>query len=726
MDKKLNRRNFMKSSAVAGGAFMLSFSLPFAGHKLMAEPVKVHEMNAFLKIAKDGTITIMAKNPEIGQGVKTSLPMIIAEELCADWRKVKVIQADLDKRFKGQGAGGSTAINRNWKPLREVGAAAREMLEEAAAKKWGIDKKLCYAKDGVIRNKKNRKKLSFGDLAEIAAQMPVPKNPTLKPDKDFNLVGSFKTGVDNQNLVQGKVTYGMDAKAGKDMVYAMIKRSPVFGGTVVSYDDSEAKKVKGVIKVIAIKEKDTTKSVAVIAKNTWAAIKAKDALKVKWDTKGKEKFNSAGYDKAFRENINKEAKNLRNDGDVDKAFKEAAQVIEGTYTLPFATHSPMEPMNCTASVTKDSCEIWAPTQSPGRAAGIAKKITGLNPAQIKVHMLRSGGGFGRRSNGDFVNETLYLANELKQPVKLVWTREDDTQFGFYRPASQHKMKAAIDKDGKLSAWKIQCSGASVAKYFSPRIPEHRFDIYPDNFPAQFIPNFQMQYTGVETYMPLWFWRAPGHNSTAFVDQSFLDEAAAAAKKDPLKFRLDMLGSDSKDYTYKGHGGPTFNNARLRGVLELAADKAGWNKKTMDKGSAQGIAVHFTFGTYAALVADVSVAADGLVKVNKVVAAVDCGKVVNLSGAKAQIEGGIIDGLSVMMNAEITLKDGAVQQSNFHDYKLLRIKDAPDVEVYFVKSDKDPQGLGEMSLPPLAPAVCNAIFAATGKRVRKLPLKDMKV
>jgi isoquinoline 1-oxidoreductase beta subunit len=345
--------------------------------------------------------------------------------------------------------------------------------------------------------------------------------------------------------------------------------------------------------------------------------------------------------------------------------------------------------------------------------------------QVQVHMLRSGGGFGRRSNGDFVKETVYLANELKQPVKLVWTREDDTRFGFYRPASMHQVKAAIDKDGKLSAWKIHCSGASVARYFSPKMTPHRFDIYPDNFPAQFIPNFQMQYTAVETYMPLWFWRAPGHNTTAFVDQSFLDEVAPAAKKDPLKFRLDLLGSDSKDYQYRGHGGPTFSNARIRGVLELAAEKAGWGKK-MPKGSAQGIAVHFTFGTYTALVADVSVDKEGYVKVHKVVAAVDCGKVVNLSGAKAQIEGGIIDGLSTMMNAEITLKDGAVQQSNFHDYKLLRIKDAPDVEVHFIKSDKDPQGLGEMSLPPLAPAVANAIFSVTGKRVRKLPLKDMKV
>ncbi|WP_299458492.1 molybdopterin cofactor-binding domain-containing protein [uncultured Microscilla sp.] len=723
MEKKLNRRNFIKSSAVAGGAFVLSFSMPW-GNKLMAEPAKVHEMNAFLKIAKDGTITIMAKNPEIGQGVKTSLPMIIAEELCADWRKINVVQADLDSKYGPQGAGGSTAINRHWKPLRKVGATAREMLLEAAAKKWGIDKKLCYAENGTIKNKKNRKKLSFGELAETAAQVPVPKDPALKPDKDFNLVGSFKTGVDNQNLVQGKVTYGLDAQP-KNMVYAMIERSPVFGGTVASYNEAEAKKVKGVLNVIAIKEGSTTQSVAIIAKNTWAAIKARKVLKVKWDTKGNEKHSSDSYDKAFKAAVAKDNKNLRNDGDVDKAFKEANKVLEATYEVPFATHAPMEPMNCTVLVTKDRCEIWAPTQSPGRAASIAKKITGLKAAQIQVHMLRSGGGFGRRSNGDFVKETVYLANELKQPVKLVWTREDDNRFGFYRPASMHKVKAALDKEGRLSAWKIQCAGASVAKFFSPKLAPHRFDIYPDNFPAQFIPNFQMQYTAVDTYMPLWFWRAPGHNTTAFVDQSFLDELAHAAKKDPLKFRLELLGSNNKDYQYKGHGGPTFNNARIRGVLELAAKKAGWGKK-MPKGSAQGIAVHFTFGTYTALVADVSVDKEGYVKVHKVVAAVDCGKVVNMSGAKAQIEGGIIDGLSTMMNAEITLKNGAVQQSNFHDYKLLRIKDAPDVEVHFVKSDKDPQGLGEMSLPPLAPAVGNAIFSATGKRVRKLPLKDMKV
>mgnify|MGYP001122859535 CR=1 FL=1 len=729
-NNKLNRRNFIKTSAVAGGAFVLSFSLPW-GNKLLAEPNKVSEMNAFLKIAKNGDITIVAKNPEIGQGVKTSLPMIIAEELGADWRKINVIQGDLDRKYGRQSAGGSTAINRNWKPLRKVGATAREMLEEAAAKKWGIDKKLCYAENGVIKNKKNRKKLAFGELAEIAASLTVPKNPTLKPDKDFKLVGTFKTGVDNQLLVQGKVTYGLDANPElKDkLVYAVIQKSPVFEGKLVSYDDKEAKKVAGVLKTVSIKglknRRELRDGVAVIGKNTWAAIKGRNALKVKWDTKGNEKYSTPYFDKKFKENVSKDGKVLRNDGDVEKAFKDAAKVIEGTYEIPFASHSPMEPMNCTAWVTDNKCEIWAPTQVPGSALALARKITGLSNNQIKVHILRSGGGFGRRLNADYVSEAVYLAKELKQPVKVVWTREDEIQFDYYRPASMYKMKAAIDKDNNITAWKSHYTGASLAKFFSPTLAGHRFDIYPDNYPAQFISNFQMQYTPTQNHMPLGFWRAPGHNNTAFVDQSFLDEVAAAAGKDTLKFQLELLGKQAKDYKYRGHGGPTFNSGRIKGVLELAAKKANWGKK-MGKRSAQGIAFHFTFGTYVAVVADVSVDTEGYVKVHKVVAAVDCGRVVNQSGAENQISGAIIDGLSMMMNAEITLKNGAVEQSNFHDYKLLRIKDAPDVDVHFVKNDIDPEGLGEMGLPPLPPAVCNAIYKITGKRVRKLPLKDMKV
>ncbi|OJJ22790.1 hypothetical protein BKI52_00110 [marine bacterium AO1-C] len=731
MDNKLNRRNFIKTSAVAGGAFVLSFSLPW-GNKLLAEPTtKVSEMNAFLKIAKDGTITIMAKNPEIGQGVKTSLPMIIAEELGADWRKINVIQADLDKKYGRQSAGGSTAINRNWKPLRKVGATAREMLEEAAAKKWGMDKKQCYVENGFVKNKKNRKKASFGELAEIAAGLTVPKNPTLKPDKDFKLVGTFKTGVDNQNLVQGKVTYGLDARPEikEKMVKAVIQKSPVFQGKLISYDDSEAKKVAGVLKTVKIKGMDNRRElregVAVIGKNTWAAIKGRNALKVKWDTKGNEKYSTPYLDKKFKENVGKEGKVLRNDGDVEKAFKEAAKVIEGTYEIPFASHSPMEPMNCTAWVTDNKCEIWAPTQVPGSALALARKITGLSANQIEVHILRSGGGFGRRLNADYVAEAVYLAKEIKQPVQVVWTREDEIQFDYYRPASMYKMKAAIDKNNNLTAWKSHYTGTSLAQFFSPRLAGHRFDIYPDNYPAQFISNFQMQYTPTENHMPLGFWRAPGHNNTAFADQSFLDEVAVATGKDPLKLQLELLGKAAKDYKYNGHGGPTFNSGRIKGVLELAAKKANWGKK-MPKGSAQGLAFHFTFGTYVAVVADVSVDKEGYVKVHKVVAAVDCGRVVNQSGAENQIAGGVIDGLSMMMNAEITLNKGAVQQSNFHDYKLLRMKDAPAVDVHFVKNDIDPEGLGEMGLPPLPPAVCNAIYKITGKRVRKLPLKDMKV
>lgn len=731
MNNQLNRRTFIKHSAVAGGAFMLSFSLPL-GNQLLAAPTKTYELNSFLKIAKDGTITIISKNPEIGQGVTTSLPMIIAEELEVDWQKVRVETADYDKsKYKGQSAGGSTAVKNNFKPLRKVGATAKAMLIAAAAKKWGIDAKLCYAKQGVVYNKKNRKKLGYGVLAGTATQMPIPKNPTLKNPKDFNLIGTAQKGVNNRDLVQGKLTYGMDAypQLKEKLVFAVVQKCPTLRGKLISYDDSAAKKVAGFIQTVPIRTKDHDEvlrdGVAVVATNTWAAMKARKLLKIKWDTQGNEKHSSASYKQSFKDNLAKQGKTIRNDGDVKQSFAKAAKTLKATYQLPFAAHSPMEPMNCTVNVSDNSCEVWVATQWPSAIVNFAKKTTGLKDNQIKVHLLRAGGGFGRRSNNDYAAEAIMVGHAIKKPVKVVWTREDEIQFDYYRPASMHQLEAALDKDNRLIGWKSHYTGVSLYKYYSGKDERaYRYDLSIYNFPAQLIPNFQLQYTAADTFMPLGWWRAPGHNTTAFVNQSFLDEVAAAAGKDSLKFQLELLGK-AKEYPYKNHGGPTISSGRFKAVLELAAKKANWGKK-MPARSGQGIAAHFTYGTYVAMVADVTVNSDGQVKVKKVTAAVDCGILINESGAKAQIEGGILEGLSVMMNAEITLKKGAVQQSNFHDYKMLRMVDAPEIDVYFIKNDKDPMGLGEMGLPPIAPAVCNAIFKITGKRVRKLPIENSRV
>ncbi|OJJ15676.1 hypothetical protein BKI52_37975 [marine bacterium AO1-C] len=728
---QLSRRSFIKNSTVAGGAFMLSFSLPW-GQQLMAVPTKTYELNSFLKIAKDGTVTIISKNPEIGQGVSTSLPMIIAEELEVDWQKVKVETVDYDKsKYKGQSAGGSTAVKNNFKPLRKVGATARTMLIAAAAKRWSIAPNFCYAQQGMVYNKKNRKKLSYGALAEMAAQMPVPKNPSLKNPKDFKLIGTAQAGVFNKDLVQGKVTYGLDAypQFKEKMVFAVVQKCPTLRGKLISYDDSAAKKVAGFIQAVPIRTKAHDEvlrdGVAIVAKNTWAAMKARKLVKIKWDTKGNEKYNADYYTQSFEQNLAKSGEVIRNDGNIEQGFAQAKKTLKATYALPFAAHSPMEPMNCVASVTNAKCEVWAATQWPGAIVDFAKKTTGLAANQVKVHMLRAGGGFGRRSNNDYAAEAIAVSHAIKKPVKVVWTREDEIQFDYYRPASMHQLEAALDENNRLIGWKSHYTGVSLYKYYAGKDERaYRYDLSIYNFPAQLIPNFQLQYTPADTFMPLGWWRAPGHNTTAFVNQSFLAEVAAAAGKDFLKFQLELLG-DSKEYPYKNHGGPTISTGRFKAVLELAAQKAQWGKK-MPKRNAQGIAAHFTYGTYVAMVAEVSVANDGQVKVNKVVAAVDCGLLINKSGAKAQIEGGILEGLSVMMNAEITLKKGAVQQSNFHDYKMLRMAEAPDIEVYFIKSNKDPMGLGEMGLPPIAPAVCNAIFKVTGKRIRNLPIKNSRV
>ena len=714
-----SRRGFILRSSATGGALVLGFSLP----SLKEREVETLEPNAFLKIDRDNTITIQSKNPEIGQGVKTSMPMVIAEELEVDWKKIVIEQAPYNSALGSQFAGGSTAINTNWESLRQAGATAKQLFKMAASRKWNVPMSILKAEDGRIVNTVSSQSVTYGDLIDVASNLGVPEESPLKDPMDFKLIGTWQGGVDNEKIVTGSIDYGVDAKV-EGMLYAAIEKSPVFGGKVKTVDDSEALKVPGVKQVIRIDDFDNPtwmiNGVAVLADSTWSAFKGKQALKVEWDAGGNDNESSENITRQFRENTAKEGElQLRNNGDVTKAFEEADEIIEGEYELPFLSHVPMEPQNYLADVKSESAFLRGSTQVPGSARYFAHRLTGLTREQVTVEMTRVGGGFGRRLLADYAAEASFLSKEAGVPVKVVWTREDDVKHDYYRPAGLFKLKAGL-KNGKLTAWHTKGSTTSRYLFRGSDSSPHKTEIFPDGFPAGFVPNFKMEYTPVKTTVPTGAWRAPGHNSTAFVDQSFIDEVAHALKKDPLDYRLELLGEGDKIMPYDDHGGPTYSTRRLKTVIKKVAEMSRWSENP-GEGIYRGIAAHFMFGAYVAEVAEV-VLIEGKPRVKKVYAAVDCGIVVNRAGAMAQIEGGIIDGVGITFNGEITIKDGGSEQDNFDSYKLIRMQDAPEVEVALIESTEHPEGLGEISIPPVPAAVCNAIFAATGKRVRKLPVR----
>lgn len=725
MISKIDRRNFLRVAGLSSAGLLLSFPLKSKGVDNELEDV-IFSPNAFLHIGTDGSIVIMAKNPEIGQGVKTSLPMIIAEELEVDWDQVEVRHADADSRMGSQFSGGSTAIKTNWDSLRKAGATAREMLIEAAANQWAVDKSNCFARSGKVHNKLNKETLPYAQLAEAASKLETPSDPPLKAKEDYRIIGTEKPDVDNKAIAMGKPIFGMDAKS-KGMLVATITKCPVFGGKVKSFDPASAMQVKGVVNVIEIKPTESrtllVAGVAVVAKNTWAAMKGQKALKVEWDFAGGEAESTARMNKEFTEKVNRKGDyELRNDGSVESAFQEADQVLEGTFEVPFLYHATMEPMSYIADLKEDSCEFWGSTQATGGIKGVPKLIgIDIPREKVVVHQARTGGGFGRRLMGDYAAEATYLSNELKAPVQVLWTREEDIQHDFYRPAGMYKLKAAL-KDGKISAWHINAATTSRYLFRRAKAEPHGTELFPDGFPAGFIPNFKMEYTAQATKVSTGAWRAPGHNATAFVDQSFVNELAHAAGKDHLDFTLEILGEEDKIMPYRDHGGPDYSTKRLKNVIRLVAEKSNWHQPT-PTGIHRGFAAHFMFGSYVAEVIEISMPSNGLPKIEKVYAVVDCGIVVNRLGAKAQIEGGIIDALSATLFGAITIEKGRTVQSNFDSYRMLKLGEAPDVEIHLVDSKERPEGLGEISLPPVNAALCNAIFAATGKRIRKLPLKN---
>ena len=727
---QLNRRDFIKIAGCASAGVIVGMGL-FQSNRAGAatSPLVAFEPNAFLRIQSDGRIIIISKNPEIGQGIKTSMPQIIAEELDVDWRKIEIHQGILDRRLGAQFAGGSTGIKTNFDVLRKAGAAARAMLLQAASQQWDIPTDQCFTEQGHVVRKGTKQKLTYASLADQAGKLSVPENPRLKDRRDYKIIGKPLPGVDNREIVTGKAEFGIDSKP-KGMLVALVERCPVFGGRVKGFDDTATLKINGVERVLKIDPtSDPTQlvsGVAVIAKNTWAAMKGRKALKVEWEYPAGELENDRRLKTAFEKNINTQAGSIREDGNVEQVLKTCKKVHEVIFDVPFLAHAPMEPMNYIADVRADGIDLWGPTQVPGSVKYFAAEMTGVPANKINVRMTRVGGGFGRRLMADYACEAVYISKALSKPVQVLWTREDDIQHDFFRPAGMYKLTGGLDEQNRLVAWDIKASTTSRYEFAGSTDPFHQTEVFPDSFPAGFVPNFRMQYLPVTSPVPRGAWRAPGHNATAWVDQSFIDEMAVQAGKDPIAFRLDLLGEEDRLVPYRDHGGPTYSTKRLKNVIRLAAERSGWNNPA-PTGVFRGFACHFMFGAYVAEVISISMQDQKMI-LEKALAVVDCGLVINPGGARNQMEGGIIDGLSAALHQSIHISGGKATENNFNEYKLLRMKDAPDIEVYLVDSEEPPEGLGEMTLPPVAAALCNAIRAATGKRIKSLPinLSDAKI
>ena len=763
----LSRRTFLNVSAVAGGGMLLSVSVPqFAAANVPkgAEAASPGILNAYVSIAQDGIITIQSKCPEIGQGIKTSLPMVIADELDADWKDVRTEQAPLDARLYGaQFAGGSFSTPMNWDPLRRAGAAARAMLVSAAAQEWGVPAAECSTAAGKVLHKASGKSLGYGKLATAAAKIQPPdlKTVQLKDPKDFSIIGKTMPGVDSPKIVKGIPMFGIDASV-PGMRYAVFMKSPVIGGTVVSANVDEIKAIKGVRNVFIVNPTLPTglpdgmqmgllPGVAIIADSWWIANKASEQLKVQWNEGAMAQESSEGYARTAAE-LSKQPPHvtIRSDGDPKGALASAAKTVEASYFYPFVYHAPLEPMNSTASFKDGKLEIWSPTQNPGSGRTLIAKTLGITEDNVTIHVTRCGGGFGRRLGSDFMVEAAYLAKLQGEPVKVLHNRTQDLQHEYFRPAGWHNFKAGLDANGELVAFTdhfISFGSLSDTPPGPPgapppaAIPGKKFpkfgdsaDIGATEFPAKYVKNLEFSASLMESGVPTGPMRAPGANALAFVFQSFLDEVAHAAGKDPIDYAIAMYAEErvapppGRAPAGGGGGGfmmgAPFDGNRAIGVLKEVRGKSGWDKrKQLPKGTGMGVAVYWSHLGYFAEVVQATVApVDGSVKIDKVWVVGDVGTpIINPGAAENQVQGGVIDGMSQALGLQITLDKGRIVQTNFHEYPLLRMNMSPPVEVHFLQTNNPPTGLGEPSLPPALPALCNAIFAATGKRIRKLPI-----
>jgi isoquinoline 1-oxidoreductase beta subunit len=694
-------------------------------------------LGLFVRIEPDGTTVIGARTCEIGQGVKTSLPMLIAEELDVDWGSVRVEQLNYGiiktadgyaSRYGPQGAGGSTSVPESWTELRQVGARARSALVAAAAQQWGVPVAGLTTRAGSVIHPDGRQ-LDYGSLASRAAALPLPTSEiSLKSPTDFRLIGTRVRTVDAADIVSGHARYGLDATLPGALV-AVVERCPYFSGGLASFDASAARAVPGVREVIALPgpkpgdplDENLAPGVAVIARDTWSALQGRRALKVQWTAGPFANESTATLDAQCSALLKGSGRRVRDDGDFDRARREAARVFTATYRVPYIAHGTLEPQNACAHVQANRVKIIAPMQSPGGASHVASRITGIDRLNIDITMTRVGGGFGRRLENEFVAEAVWLSKLTGQPIKVVWTREDDLQHDWYRPFGHHELTATVDGESNVTGWAHRL--ASASKYYRQadvtRDELWSAEIYPDDFPARLIPNLRYEWFEVDSGATRGNWRAPAHTANAFAVESFVDEVAHASRQDALEWRLKMLGP-ARDLGYGQHGGPVFNTERLSTVLRRAAAAIGWGRQP-GPNRGLGLAGHFTFGGYTAHALEVEADRNGDYRIVRCICAVDVGRPVNLLGLEAQMMGGTIDGLSTARRLEVQIDGGRVVTRNFNDYPLMRIDEAPNVEVIVVPSERDPAGAGEMGVPTAAPALTNALFAATGKRIRSLPI-----
>ena len=695
-----SRRDFLKSGAAMGGGLVIGFVLPGAA-RFAEAATAAFQPSAFIRITPDNVVTVIVGLSEMGQGVLTAIPMLVAEELEADWAKIRIEQAPADPAFanpifKVQATGGSTSVRGHWEPMRKAGATAREMLIAAAADTWKVDSSTCHAESGAVIHASG-KKLTYGQLANRAATMPVPAEVTLKDPKDFKLLGKGAKRLDSPGKVNGTAQFGMDVRL-SGMLTAVVARSPVAGGKVASFSADKTKPMPGVKHVVQIDS-----GIAVVANGYWAAKQGRDALEIKWIEGANAALSSADISKAMSESADKGGVVARKDGDVSAAT--AAKKLEAVYEVPYLAHACMEPMNCTAWVKPDSVEIWTGTQAQGISQTVLSKVAGVKPEQVKVNTMLLGGGFGRRFGQDFAVDAVLISKAVGGPVKLIYSREDDMKGHFYRPAAQVKFRGGLDAAGHpvMYSARVSCSSVFQAAGFPLTNDLDQTAVEGLKEWPYDCPNVQVEWSRYEPGIGVWFWRSVGHSQNFFFSESFIDEMAVAAGKDPFEYRRGLLTQ----------------RPRHRAALELAASKAGWGSP-LAAGRARGIAVCESFGSMVAEVAEVSLV-DGKVKVHRVVCAVDCGMTVNPDIVRRQMESAIIFGLSAALYGKITIKDGRVEQSNFHDYPVVRMNETPQVEVHIVPSGEKPGGVGEPGTPPIAPALCNALFALTGKRIRTLPI-----
>ncbi len=729
MKNTVDRRSFLKVTATSAGGVMIGLYMEpdVKAQGRGGPPPPPPDPHTYVKIAADGTITIVAKNPEVGQGVKTMLPMIIADEMDADWKQVKIEQADFDdKKYAGQIAGGSTATPTNWTPMRQAGAAARAMLITAAAQTWNVPESQLSTSMGKVIDKSSNKSIGYGELASKLASIPTPKLDNtlkLKDPSEYTIIGKSQTQREMPNIVTGKPIFAIDMVV-PGMGYAVFEKCGVFGGKVVSSNIDEIKKMPGIKTAFVVNRPDITDAIipgdpglengiAIVGETWWHAQSARKKLQVQWDEPAARKSQSSTGFIAKADDLHKNGPkwSLRKDGDVDAEFaKSENKVVEASYAYPFISHAPLEPQGATAHYENGKLTIWSNSQIPGNGRRLASQVTGVPETDITFHMVRGGGGFGRRLTNDYVAEAAYISKEAGMPVKLLWSREDDMQHDYYRPGGFHYLKGAVDPSGKLVAWHNHFISYGDGQRFVTAA-----NLGPTEFPQHFVPNYHAEASVQNLAVRTGSMRAPGSNALAFVMQSFIDELAHAAGKDPVEFRMALLNA--------APAAPgTMNPDRMKGVLQKVAEVSNWGKTKLPKNTGMGVAFHFSHQGYFAEVAEVSVVNRKL-KVNKVWMAADVGsQIINPSAAENICEGGMVDGISELMDQEITLENGRVVQTNFHQHKLIRMSQAPlQIECHFLKTNFPPTGLGEPAMPPILPAVTNAIFAATGIRIRQLPL-----